>query len=442
MIKKTLKTEGNNFWSEYLETMPRVKIEEMQLRRIQAIMYYAYENSAMYKKLYDSVGLKPQDIKTMEDFMEKVPFVDKKDFVAAQKTNPPFGDMLASEEILQRYMTSGSMGVPLQLAYLETTQIMTADNWSQAFWAVGIRPWDTFYIAFNFGTFVGFWAAYWGALNLGARIITGGGVTTQERIRQILLMEPTILISTPTYALHMAEVAKDMGVDLSKTSIRITYHAGEAGASIPTTRRTIEKAWGAKTYDFYGLSEVHGLAFHCPMQDRLHILEHQACCLVVDEKGNLVKNGEVGENIVTSFVQLAQPIIKYRTHDLVRMEKEKCPCGRTSAYLKGGILGRTDNMITIRGTNVYPSDLEGLLGEVEGTSENYEIHITREKGLDQINLKVEARRDLSKDKFAIVEKGIQDLCKTRIGVKISVEVLDPGTLPRYEMKSKKIFDHR
>ena len=255
-------------------------------------------------------------------------------------------------------------------------------------------------------------------------------------------MKPTVVLSTPTYALRMAEEAKSMGIDLSKSSIRITIHAGEAGASIPSTRKAIEDAWGAKTYDLYGIGEIHGIASECEMQDRLHVYEHHLHCLVVDEEGNEVKDGKVGEAVMTSFAQVAQPIIKYRTHDLVRWNKQKCPCGRTWAQFLGGVLGRTDNMITIKGTNVYPGAIEALLGDVDGTTESYEIHVTKERGLDNVLVKVEATPDINESKYQKIKEKAEELLRNKIGVRIEIEILKPGTLPRYELKTKLFFDHR
>jgi phenylacetate-CoA ligase len=442
MIRYNLKSKDSKYWNTHIETMPRDKIKEIQFKKIKAIIRYAYEHSPMYRRLYDNAKVKPEDIKSFDDFIEKIPTIDKKDLLEAQRLSPPFGDLLTSDMIMQRYMTSGTAGIPMQLAYLDRGQIMTSDSWSSAFWAAGIRPSDTFYFAFNFGTFVGFWTAYWGAINLGGRVIGGGGLTTKDRINQILMLKPTVLLSTPTYALHMIEVAKEIGVDLRDSSIRITYHAGEPGANIPVTRRAIENGFGAKTYDFYGIGEIHGMAASCELQDRLHIFENQCMTVVVDRDGKVVKEGEVGENVVTSFAQLAQPIIKYRTHDLVEWHEDICECGRTLAYFKGGILGRTDNMIIIKGVNIYPTALESLLWGISGITENYEIHVTRDRGLDSIKIKVEADRELPQYRYNEIAEKLKENYRSNIGVNIDIEILQYGSLPRYELKSKRFFDHR
>jgi phenylacetate-CoA ligase len=308
---------------------------------------------------------------------------------------------------------------------------------------VGIRPRDSFYFAFTWGTFIGFWSAYWGVRRLGATVYSGGGVNTEMRLKQILELEPTVLVSTPTYALAMAEKAGELGIDLSRSSIRWTYHAGEPGGNVPTTRRAIEEAWGAKAYELYGIGEVGAIAPGCPLQLGVHLAEDQAYATVVNpETGRPVAEGEAGENVVTSYVQFSQPVIKYRTHDLVRPVRTRCACGRTWLLFEGGVLGRTDHMIIIRGTNVYPTAVEALLGDVPGLSPHYEIHVARRRGGDELTVKVEARPDVPADRYADLRRRAEQLLYERILVRIGVDVQAPGQLPRYELKARRFFDDR
>lgn len=438
------RSNGAEFWNKYTETMSRDELDELHLKRIKTMMSYAYRNSPMYKKIYDRAGIKPEDVRSLDDFVKYVPFIDKKDLIEAQAANPPYGEALAvpPEHIFFRYQTSGTTGQPLLIPVTYYSALHYGEQWNYGFWAVGMRPSDTYYFPFNWGSFIGFWSAYWAVRRMGGTVISGGGLDTEGRIRQMLQLKPTVMFATPTYALHMSEVAKKIGADLPSSSIRITYLAGEPGASIVPTRRAIEEAFGSKAYELYGIGEVGAIAPGCPGQIGVHLAEDQAHSLVVNQRGEPVAEGEVGENVVTSYIQFAQPVIKYRTHDLVRPYKGKCQCGKTWILFKGGVLGRTDNMIIIKGTNVYPTAIESLLGEIEGTSENYEIHVVHEDGIDAVTVKVEAKQGLPDARYDEVAKRAQTLLRQKIGVRIGVEVVSRGSLPRYELKAKRLFDHR
>lgn len=435
----------SQYWNEYLETMPREVLDQHHLRRIQALLRYAYDRSPMYRKLYDRAGVRPEDVRSLRDFVEKVPCVDKADLLAAQAVNPPYGELLADfqEDMThQFYMTSGSTGVPLQVPYNSFEMMRSAEHVAIMCWAVGVRPGDSMYLAFNFGIFVAMWMAYHAAFRMGVHVVSGGGVDTKTRIKQIKDFKPTLLFATPTYALHLAEVAREQGEDLSSSSVKNIFVSGEPGGSIPSTRTAIENAWGAKVYEYYGASETGAMGQGCTVQGRMHTFEQDLYSLVLDDREKPVADGQVGEHVATSYIMLTQPVIKYKTHDLVEVHYGGCECGRTWKYLQGGILGRTDNMITIKGVNVFPAAVEALLGEIRGTSEHFEMHVWREKGLDEILVRVEASLDLDRSCYGETEASAQDLLRHRARVRIPVEVLHPGALPRYELKARRFFDHR
>lgn len=439
------KSMSEEFWNRYTETMPREQLDAIHLRRIQKMMRYAYERVPFYRKLYQKAGFKPEDIRTLEDFNRYVPAIDKKDIVEAEQVAPPWGEAgaLPDDFNLYRFQTSGSTGVPMGIPVSYYSSHHYGEQWAYGFWGVGIRPRDSFYFAFAWGTFIGFWSAYWGVRRIGATVYSGGGFTTEMRLKQILEYRPTVLVSTPTYALYMAEKARELGIDLPSTSVRYTYHAGEPGGNVPTTRRAIEEAWGAKTYELYGIGEVGAIAPGCPHQRGVHLAEDQAYCTVVHpETGAQVSAGEVGENLVTSHIQFSQPLIKYRSHDLVRPLWEKCSCGRTWVLYEGGVLGRTDHMIIIKGANVYPTAIESLLGDVPGLTPNYEIHVSRSRLNDEITVKVEAGPQCSTAEYAALKQKAEEFLYEKMLVRIGVEIHPPGTLPRYELKAKRFFDHR
>lgn len=432
------------YWNEYTETMPRAELDRLHLRRIKRLLRYAYDRVPFYHDLYKKAGLHPDDIQTLDDFNRYVPTIDKQDIVAAQQVNPPFGDAsaLPDDYLLYRFQTSGSTGVPLAIPFSHHSSLQYGQQWVYAFWAVGIRPRDSFYFAFPWGNFAGFWSTYWGVRLLGATVYSGGGLDTGDRIKQILDYKPTVLVSTPTYALYMAETARKLGVDLSQTSIRITFHAGEPGVGVKATREAIEQAWGARAFELYGVAEVGAIAPGCPHQLGCHLAEDQSYATVLGPDGKPVASGEVGENVVTSYIQFAQPMIKYRTHDLVRPIYERCSCGRTWLLYRDGVLGRTDHMIIIRGTNVYPTAVESLIGQVPGVSSNYEVHVHSGELNDEVMVKVEAQAGYPAADYGALQAVIERTLFEHIRVKIAVTVCAPGTLPRYELKAKRFFDHR
>ncbi|TDA64103.1 MAG: phenylacetate--CoA ligase family protein [Clostridia bacterium] len=444
----TPKTNDSPYWNEHLETLPREKLDAWHLKRLRALIKHAYENVPMYRKLYDEAGIRPEDIVTFEDYVNRVPTIDKKDVVEFQQLNPPFGEaIIPGTEQYQhlRYSTSGTTGRPLaEICTFPSLDIYNC--WTYGWWAWGIRPGDVLYFAFNFGTYTAFWSAYLDALLMGCQVVTGGGADSQMRVRQILDYKPTVLLATPTYALRLAEVARQMGVDPRETTIRIVAVGGEPGPVIPSIRKAVEDAWGATATDSYGISDMsYNTSLHCPVrQTGFHFNESVAVPLVVDEQGQPVPDGEAGEMIMTAFTGVLTPMIKYRTHDVVRWRKGKCECGRTWVYLDGGVLGRSDHMVTIRGTNVYPAGIQTILFGVEGLSENLEIHFYDGgvgKG-DQVMVKVEAAPQVEAVNYEVLKQKAETELRIKAGVRIDVEIVPPGTLPRYELKAKRVFDHR
>ncbi len=438
-------SKASRYWNPVSELRPPAESERLQLRRIRAVLRYAYARSPMYRRLYDQAGVHPDRIRSMRDFIEKVPALDKKDLMEAQAQAPPYGTALAvpPERIAYRFQTSGTTGVPLLIPMTEESTVLYGEPWTYLFWSVGLRPGDPFYFPFNWGTFIGFWAAYWGVRRLGGTVISGGGMDTRARVQMLLQVRPAAVVGTPTYLLHMAEAAREAKMRLADAGVRVLATAGEPGPSVPATRRAIEEAWGARVYELYGIGEVGSIAPGCPGQGGVHLCEDVAASLVVGPDGLPVPEGEVGEHLVTSFGQHAQPLIKYRSHDLVRPRGGRCPaCGRTWMAFEGGVLGRTDHMIIIKGTNVYPTAVEAILGEVRDLSEHFEVHAGHGDGGDSLLVKVEAAGGVPAGRFDDVGRGAEELLRRRIGVRIGVEVVAPGALPRYELKAKRFFDHR
>lgn len=435
------------FWNEFVETMPRAEIDRLHLQKLQALLHYVYERTPFYRRKFDAIGLKPGDIKTLDDFKTRVPLTDKSEFLHLQAEAPPYGQTLALPEefIAHHCETSGTTGVPLGIPFSMLDTVRFGENWVYGFWALGIRPGDSFYFAFSWGNFAGFWSAYWGARRLGCRIISGGGQNTEGHIQTILRLKPTVLISTPTFALRMAAVAAEKGIDLSQSSIKFTYHAGEPGpTALPAMREQIERAWGAKAGELLGIAEVDAMAPGCPLGDGVHVNEMSVFSWAMDPATNReVADGEIGEHIVTGYTNSSQPLLNYRSHDLVRVRR-KCGCKRTWIKFEGTVLGRTDFMMTVRGTNVYQTAVENLLGEAEGVSSFYEMVLTHEDGNDVMTVRFEPDAKFTGDAAAAAElaRKVSDKIHKALHVRLEVVAVPPGSLPRYDLKTRRMIDQR
>jgi phenylacetate-CoA ligase len=256
-------------------------------------------------------------------------------------------------------------------------------------------------------------------------------------------LRPTVLVATPTYALHLAEVARKLGVDPSDLGLRYTYHAGEPGPNaIPAMRQQLEESFGARAGELLGLGEQHAFAPGCPTGEGVHVDESAMFSWVRDpETGDVVPEGGIGENILTSFTNMAQPLLNYRTHDLVQPFRS-CACGRTWTFFRGVVLGRTDFMVTIRGTNVYQSAVQNVLGSIPGLSHHYELIITREEELDQMQVRAEPLADYPADDYPALAAAAARAIRERLKVRLDVSLVPPETLPRYELKTRRIVDQR
>ncbi|MCW5770019.1 MAG: hypothetical protein KIT16_00185 [Rhodospirillaceae bacterium] len=433
------------FWNERMERIPRAELDALHLAKLRKLVAYVYEYSPFYRRKLDERGVKPAHITSLAEYKRLVPLTDKQDFIGYQAERPPYGDTLAVpfELVAHHVETSGSTGQPLAIPLTAYDTERYGESWTYGFWAHGIRPADSFYFAFNWGNFAGFWSCYYAARRMGCRVISGGGVDSQGHVRNIMRMRPTVLISTPTFALRLATVAKEMGVDLRDSSIRYTYHAGEPGPfALPAMKRQIDEAWGADSGELLGIAEIEAFAPGCPNRDGVHVNEMNVFTWSMDPlTGAEVGDGEIGENVITSYTNSAQPLLNYRSHDIVRSVGH-CSCGRTWKKLPGVVLGRTDFMVTVRGTNVYQTAVENLLGEHEGVSPFFQLVLEHIDGNDQMTVEFEPDAALGEAAWPALIRSIGDRIHKALHVRLEVKAMSPGSLPRYDLKTKRIIDKR
>ena len=363
------------------------------------------------------------DVAGWDDF-ERLPFTTKAEIVADQAARPPFGSNLTYplDRYVRLHQTSGSSG-SRPLRWLDTAESW---EWWRRIWAehvyggAGVTSEDRVFLAFSFGPFIGFWSAFAGAERLQAMAMSGGAMSTEQRVTAIAELGPTVLCCTPTYALRMAEVATAMGVDLAATAIRVTIHAGEPGASIPATRAAIEVAYGATAYDHTGMTKLGPTGFSCSARDGVHLVESEFIFEVIDD-----------ELVATNLGRWGSPLIRYRTGDRVELSREPCPCGSPFAKIVGGIKGRTDDMFTVRGVNLYPSQVEDIVRRHPEVVE-YVIEHRRTRRMDEVTLLFEAA-----GAGAPGERLAHEL-RLALGARIECRQVPAGTLPRAELKAKRL----
>ncbi len=394
------------------------EIRDQQLNKLRAGLTAVLTGNQFWRDRLNSVD-------GWDDF-KRLPLTSKSELLADQASHPPFGTNLTYpvDRYVRLHQTSGSSG-ELPLRWLDTAESW---EWWLRIWAehvyraASVTPADRVFLAFSFGPFIGFWSAFGGAERLGALCMSGGSMTSEQRVRTILDLGATVLLSTPTYALRLADVARGMGVDLAESSVRVTIHAGEPGASIPATRGAIEAAWSASAFDHTGMTELGPTGFSCSARDGVHLIESEFIFEVTDD----------GELVATNLGRWGMTLIRYRTGDRVIVSREPCPCGSPFLKILGGIQGRVDDMFTVRGVNLYPSQVEDIVRRHPEVAE-FVIEHRRERRMDEVAVLVET----SAASFS-AERLEADL-RQALGVRLDCRVVPAGTLPRSELKSRRIF---
>ena len=421
----------------------RKSIEENQRARLQALVSALLPKNPFHTRKLRDAGIEDNTL-GLEDFKDLVPFTSKQELIEDQRSHPPYGSNLTypMERYCRLSQSSATGGTPLRWLDTRESWNWMLGCWRQVFDAMDITSRDRVFFASSFAPFLGFWTAFEAASQLGCLCIPGGGLGSSARLAMILDNQVTVICCTPTYALRMAEVAEKEGIDLSDSKVTKVVVAGEPGGSLPAVRLRIESAWrGARVLDHHGMTEIGPVSYPCPScLDTLHVLESDYVAEIVDpETGRPVLAGATGELVLTNLGRLASPLLRYRTGDLVRpRERKTCECGSWELALEGGILSRSDEMVVVRGVNLYPSAVEEIVRTCGGISE-YRVEIETQSALPQIRLQVELSGEDPSRNSDHLSSHLEKLLHRTFGLRIPVEAVPAGQLPRFEMKAKRWF---
>lgn len=413
-----------------LETAPHDAIRARQLTRLNDLLARILPRNGFYHAKFGAVRTPV----SWEAF-HALPFTTKAELVADQHGAPPLGTIATypPEQYVTYHETSGTTGAPLAVLDTPESWDWWAECWQYVYAAAGVTARDRIFFGFSFGPFIGFWSAHAAARSLGAMTIPGGGLDTRGRLQLLQRTEATVLMCTPTYALHLAEIARAEGRSLHDSTVRVTIHAGEPGGSIPAVRSRIEDAWGARAFDHTGGTEVGAYGYSCEARTGIHLNEAEFIGEVLDpQSGQPCTEGTAGELVITNLGRAGWPVIRYRTGDVVTSGGRACTCGRRFLTFPGGIIGRTDDLVILRGVNVFPSAIEAVvrtfaIGE-------FRMVRTRAGEMEELTVEVEASDAIASD----LARALQE----RLAVRIPTRAVAAGSLPRWELKAKRLIDAR
>ena len=427
--------------AENPEDWSRDALQSWQLERLRTLMESIVPANPFWTQRLANCGVSPEGVRSWEDF-QRLPLTSKSDLTADQIQFPPYGRNLTYDRprYSRLHQTSGTTtGQPLRWLDTPESWAWLLDCWTTIYRLMRLRPDDRLCFPFSFGPFLGFWAGFEGALRQGRFCVAAGGMSSEARLKLIQENEITILGCTPTYALRLAEVAAEKGIDIKSGSVRAILVAGEPGGSIPSVRNRIETAWGARVFDHWGMTEIGPLGSEVE-DDRANLTVLESACIaeILDPStGRPVEPGLPGELVVTNLGRLGSPVIRYRTGDLVTAATDPHPSGRIWLRLKGGIQGRTDDMLIVRGNNVFPSSIESLVREFSEITE-FRIVVTRQREMNHLRLEVEPAADLTSEMAMSLRSRLTSTIKERLQFQAEVVLAPVGTLPRFEMKARRL----
>jgi phenylacetate-CoA ligase len=426
---------ATSYYCPQEESLEQPALVELQRRKLAAMLGQVMAGNSFYRRKLEGIGFDP-----LRDPMSALPFTTRNELEQDQLEHPPYGSNLSfgADQYCRLHQTSGSGGRPLR--WLDTAESWSwwKRCWGIIFGAAGIGPADKLAFPFSFGPFVGFWGAFDAAVALGRFVIPAGGMATTARLKMILENHVTVICCTPTYAVRMAEVAAETGVDIANSAVRAFVVAGEPGGHIPGTRERIESAWGARVFDHTGMTEIGPLGFECLENTAdVHLIESECIAEVIDPLTlEPTPDGEAGELVITNLGRAGSPVIRYRTGDQVRLTRERCVCGRWFARMTGGILGRIDDMFIVRGNNVFPAAIEAVIRRFPEVAE-FGIEVIETGSMASVKLQLEPRPAVS-DHAGLAHRVSRALQET-LSFKAETQIVPCGSLPRFEMKAKRFI---
>ena len=420
------------------EQLSRTEIETRQLERLRELLEQVNASNAFWRRRLSEANV---EITSLDD-LTKIPLLTKQELVDDQNANPPFGTNLtySLNDYSRLHQTSGTTGKPMRWVDTPTSWDWFMDCWGQIYRLCGINDGDVFAFPFSFGPFIGFWAAFEGAQRLGNLSLTMGGMTSEARLNMILELNATVICCTPTYALRLTEIAEQHDLPIQESAVRMVIVAGEPGGAIPAIRERIEQSWGARVIDHWGMTDIGSLGVE-PVDGPggLLILESECIAEILDpETHQPVTSGELGELVITNLGRIGHPVIRYRTGDLVKASTSPCPSGCQFLRLEGGILGRADDMVTIRGNNVFPSSVDAILREIPQVAE-YQIHVVTKRAMPHMRIEIEPTSDSAQttDSVDQLVSTVQQMIKDRLNFQAEVIPVEVDSLPRFELKGRR-----
>ncbi|RCV65820.1 phenylacetate-CoA ligase [Methanophagales archaeon] len=429
------------YWNPHVERMPIKDLHKLQEERLRTLVRYAYDHSSFYRQRFREAGVAPEDIKELSD-VTKLPFTTKIDL---RNTYPTGMFCLPQEWVVRYHVSSGTTGKPTVVGYTQEDIDMWTDSLARALTSLGLGRGDVIQVSYGYGLFTGGLGLHYGAERIGATVLPTSAGSTERQIELMQDLGSTAIACTPSYFLYLNEVAQKMGVSIrDDTKLKVGLFGAEPWSD--EARRRIEESTGIKAYDVYGTSEMSGpLCSECHLQNGIHIWADLFLIETVDPKtGEQVAEGERGELVVTTLDKWAFPLIRYRIRDLTIVNNEPCACGRTHPRIMR-ILGRTDDMIIVRGINVFPSQVESVLMKIPVIGDNYMIIVDRKGPLDVMTVKVEVTESAFSDKIAdlmSISKAVSQQLKGVLNIMADVELVEPGTIPRSEGKAQRVIDNR
>ena len=423
------------------ESMPREELKALQLKRLQDVCRRVYATVPFYRKRFDEAGIKPADVRSLED-LKRLPFTVKQDL----RSNYPFGTFAVPRDNIARiHASSGTTGQAVVVGYTQYDLDVWAQLMSRCLVASGVKPQDVVHVAYGYGLFTGGLGAHDGATKLGCMVVPASGGSTRRQVGLIRDLGATVLACTPSYAMHLWEVAMENGINFRDLPLRVGVFGGEPWTD--AMRQTIEDKMGIDAHNIYGLSEIMGpgCAIDCSEHDGLHVWEDHFLCEIIDpQTGEQLPEGEQGELVITNLTKQGSPLIRYRTRDLTTLVTEPCRCGRTHARISR-FAGRSDDMLIIRGVNVFPQQIEELLMKASGLTPNYMIVVDRQGSLDTMEVQVEVTDQLFHDQISrlqVLERGLQKQIKDIFGVTTKVRLMEPHSIERSVGKATRVIDKR